>query len=194
MQTSFDKNKTLAMVKGIAIRIKMCGCPMEFNALVSEGWIGAVQAWEVYNSDNPNGASYYSFAQYRVRGAMFDALRMYDGLPSRSPIKRFFMSMDEPYVFCDDYQEGTKLTLHDILSDKSESVLDRLEREDLLKRVNNIINNGALGKIEKSVILLYIKGLYLREIGGIMGFSESRASQVRTSAIKKIRKELRGLR
>ncbi|MBI3820846.1 MAG: FliA/WhiG family RNA polymerase sigma factor [Planctomycetes bacterium] len=47
---------------------------------------------------------------------------------------------------------------------------------------------GRLPKIEKEIVILYYnKNLLLKEIGEIMGFSESRASQIHARALERLR-------
>jgi RNA polymerase sigma factor for flagellar operon FliA len=65
------------------------------------------------------------------------------------------------------------------------------EHEELKQRLFEAIS--GLPEQEKSVITLYYaEGLLLRDIGGIMGVTESRVSQIHSRAIFLLNRTLRG--
>src|SRR5581483_9848995 len=82
--TASDKKKlvadNLAYVRAIAARIKdQLPREIEFDDLVAYGTQGLLEAAERY--DGRHGASFTTFAYYRVRGAIFDGLRGMGWLP-----------------------------------------------------------------------------------------------------------------
>ena len=82
--TTTDKKRlvaeNLAYVRAIAARIKeQLPKEIEFDDLVAYGTQGLLEAAERY--DGRHGASFTTFAYYRVRGAIFDGLRGMGWLP-----------------------------------------------------------------------------------------------------------------
>ncbi len=55
--------------------------PVNHDDLVSQGMIGLLEAWERF--EQARGISFGAFAEYRIRGAMFDALRAHDPFSRR---------------------------------------------------------------------------------------------------------------
>jgi RNA polymerase sigma factor for flagellar operon FliA len=71
-----------------------------------------------------------------------------------------------------------------------EDPLHRIEREELAKVLVGCIRD--LPKMEKAVLgLYYYEGLRMKEIGEVLGVSESRVSQVHSKAILLLRSKLR---
>ena len=93
------------------------------------------------------------------------------------------------------------LRLDDYIYEDNEMILDRIQetsdpseiafRELLIEKLREAIKN--LSEREQMVLSLrYEKELSLKEIGLILGISESRVSQIHSSAISKVRVYLRG--
>jgi RNA polymerase sigma factor for flagellar operon FliA len=77
----------LSLVQGIAAKLKRTlGRSIEFDDLVGYGMKGLLEAAERF--DPTQGASFTTFAYYRVRGAMLDGLRTM-GWYSRSDYARY---------------------------------------------------------------------------------------------------------
>lgn len=89
----------------------------------------------------------------------------------------------------DDRDEETGLSISDIVSDKSVSALDRLEETQKRKLLAKAIDK--LPERERQVIALYyLEELTMKEIGEVLGVTESRVSQLRSQAILRLRNNL----
>jgi len=85
---------------------------------------------------------------------------------------------------------GAPVKRGDVLASPEGSALDRMTRKELLETVARIL--GELTEQERLVIALYYyEELTLREIGMVLNVTESRVSQVHTTAILKLRAKLR---
>ena len=80
----------------------------------------------------------------------------------------------------------------DTVASSDEGTLEKIEHRELVDNVVNIL--GTLPEQERlAIALYYYEELTLKEIGMVMNVSESRVSQVHTSAILKLRAKLRSL-
>lgn len=87
---------------------------------------------------------------------------------------------------------GNPVTRLDAVKESSESQLGKMEKKELLDRMVKVI--GQLTEQERLVIALYYyEELTLKEIGMVLKVSESRVSQIHTTAILKIRARLKGM-
>ncbi len=109
-------------------------------------------------------------------GVNIDKLyEIYDKLSSSS-----MMALEEVKMF--DGPSDDRLALIDILEDKSLSdPIEVIENKELQKALSTEIEK--LPEREKIIVsLYYYEGLTLKEIGEILGITESRVSQLRTKA------------
>lgn len=89
----------------------------------------------------------------------------------------------------DDRDEETGLSLSEMIADKSISPLDRLEETQRRKLLAKSIDK--LPERERQVIALYyLEELTMKEIGEVLGVTESRVSQLRTQAVLRLRTSL----
>ncbi|MFC1485813.1 FliA/WhiG family RNA polymerase sigma factor [Candidatus Latescibacterota bacterium] len=87
---------------------------------------------------------------------------------------------------------GNPVTRLDAVQETSESQLGKIEKKELLDRMVKVI--GQLTEQERLVIALYYyEELTLKEIGLVLKVSESRVSQIHTTAILKIRARLNAM-
>jgi RNA polymerase sigma factor for flagellar operon FliA len=215
------------LVKYIAGRISMTTPPnVEFEDLVSYGILGLIDAIEKY--DPKMGSKFKTYATLRIKGAIYDELRLLDWVP-RS-VRQKAKEIEETYstlekklgrpatdeevaeamsISTEELNQmtlevsGTSVVSLDdvkyIGSDSDEvAVLDtvesqtvpspeaRLEREEMKQLLVEAINK--LPQREREVIALYYyEELTLKEIGEVLGVTESRISQLHTKAIMRLR-------
>jgi len=88
-------------------------------------------------------------------------------------------------------EESGKSGLYEIVRDPlAETPLETIEREELKRVLVEAINN--LPEQEKLVLALYYyEELTLKEIGQVLGITESRVSQIHTKAVATLRARLR---
>jgi RNA polymerase sigma factor for flagellar operon FliA len=107
----------------------------------------------------------------------------YDDLCDGAQIRRL-VSLDAPTT------EDGDGSLLDEVSDDDESVLERLTSAETRGAVARAIQH--LPEKERAVVTLYyLRGLSLKEIGGTLGVTESRASQLRRQAVERLQTKLR---
>jgi RNA polymerase sigma factor for flagellar operon FliA len=86
----------------------------------------------------------------------------------------------------DERDEETGLSISEMIADKSVSALDRLEETQRRRLLAKSIDK--LPERERQVIALYyLEELTMKEIGEVLGVTESRVSQLRTQAVIRLR-------
>lgn len=86
----------------------------------------------------------------------------------------------------DDDDPRTLRRLDALMDHRSETPFDQLVSRDLARSLI-----GALARNEKTVVALYYQeGLTMKEIGRVMGISESRVCQIHTKTLKKLKAHL----
>ncbi|MEQ1644960.1 MAG: FliA/WhiG family RNA polymerase sigma factor [Pyrinomonadaceae bacterium] len=89
----------------------------------------------------------------------------------------------------DERDEQTGLSISDLISDKSISPLDELGQTEFRQHLVKAVD--GLPERERQVIALYyVEELTMKEIGEVMGVTESRVSQLRSQAIVRLRSNL----
>lgn len=102
------------------------------------------------------------------------------------------MSLEEYYKILQDNSYHKVLSVEDMglgeeslldnLSDNTPGILDGLQKEDMARIISEAI--ASLPERERLVMALYYdEELNLREIGAVMGVSESRVSQIHSQAV-----------
>ncbi|MDH5395562.1 MAG: sigma-70 family RNA polymerase sigma factor, partial [Gammaproteobacteria bacterium] len=82
----------------------------------------------------------------------------------------------------DDTSINTGETMLDSMSDDAPGILEGMQNEDLQRMLSEAI--AGLPERERLVMALYYdEELNLREIGAVMGVSESRVSQIHSQAV-----------
>ena len=100
------------------------------------------------------------------------------------------LSLDEPFGDSEDGDE--RLRLIDMISGDLDGPAAIAEREAILDALSKAI--GSLPEREQLIITLYYyEGLTLREIGEVIGVTESRISQLHTKALARLRGKLERL-
>jgi len=90
----------------------------------------------------------------------------------------------------DERDEDTGLSVSDSISDTSLSQIDKFEEAEFRQRLS--VSVGKLPERERQVIALYyLEEMTMKEIGEVLGVTESRVSQLRTQATMRLRADLR---
>lgn len=89
----------------------------------------------------------------------------------------------------DDRDEETGLSIADLVSDASLSPLENIEESEHRRLLARAVDK--LPERERQVIALYyLEELTMKEIGEVLGVTESRVSQLRTQAVTRLRANL----
>lgn len=182
------------------------------------GIIGLMEAIDRF--DENKGVKFETYAIKRIEGAIKDALRREDILTrgQREKYKRLISvidtleeeELDERTIASklgmdlDSYQELLEeispiviSSIEELLesrriefSDESEAIEDRIINEELLESLRKAI--ARLNNREKQILsLYYYEGLTLKQIGLVLGITESRVSQLHTQIILKLKRMIR---
>lgn len=198
---------------------------VQVDDLIQAGMLGLLDAARRY--DPAQGAAFTTFAEPRIRGAMFDEIRKGDWTPrsvhrrarqltaaihavetatgceARDPeiAEQMGITLAEYHHVLGDLR-GHKLLSFDEsgLDDASEvgnipapdgDPVDFVNREYLVKRLAAAIDH--LPERERLVLSLYYdEELNLKEIGAVLGVSESRVSQLHSQALARLRTKFAG--
>ena len=168
--------------------------------------------------DKERNDSFWGYAQKRVYGAMLDFLRGLDVVSradrtlvknidalvneyfnkfEREPEDEYLAAMLEESV--EKIREARNvsavvgvLSIDDQIELMSEeNTFERVEREDLIEKITQILNEFE-ERDQLIVQLYYYEELSLKEIGEILQISEGRISQIHKRLMEKIRKKLEG--
>lgn len=224
--------KYASFVKYVAGRIAVnLPSNVEFDDLVSYGILGLIDAIDKF--DPGRSVKFKTYAKTRIRGAIFDELRVLDWTPrsirqkARKLEKAYaklegklgrdatdeeiadFLKIDisELHKLFDETKKSLLLSLDEIFYDdeegssrfdfvenqKSDNPQLKIEESEAKKILADAISK--LNDRERLVITLYYyEDLTSKEIGKILGVSDSRVSQLHTKAILRLRGRLARLR
>jgi len=192
---------------------------VEVNDLIQSGMIGLLEAAAHYSSDR--GASFETYAGIRIRGAMIDALRKQDWAPRsvhrkaraaaaaiREVEAREGREAREAEIAAamgvpiEEYQRivqdssSCQVASMDDMTDAA-AVADR-NANPLLDAENGALRSAVAEAItglperERLVMSMYYDDeLNLKEIGAVLGISESRVCQLHGQALVRLRSRLR---
>lgn len=189
---------------------------IELDDLIQVGLLGLIQASETY--DASQGASFATYASIRVKGAMLDEVRRNDWVPRslQQKMKQVTQAIrtaqsrtgqaakdrdiaQEMGVSLEEYQKvATELTWIRMSSldereqeapDASPTPVAAIEKAGFQQSLTEAI--GSLPEKEQLMMsLYYVEELNLKEIGEIMGVSESRVSQIHGQSLARLRVRL----
>lgn len=189
---------------------------VDVNDLISTGVEEMIKLSRKY--DKEQNDSFWGYAKKRVYGSMLDFLRNLDVISrsNRTLVKAIDSLVDEYFneheeepddeyvakILKEDVAKVREArnvssvisTLYiddqmELMSD--EDTLERVERDDLIKKIESILQN--FDQRDQLVIQLYYhEELSLKEISEILGISEGRISQVHKKLMENIRKKLEG--
>lgn len=215
----------LPLVRRVVQRLASRKPPhIELDDLVSWGIVGLLDAIGKY--DPKKEASFATYAQFRIRGAILDHLRSLDWVPrsvrqKASLIEKTAHGLEgtlgrppseeeiahELGMDLDDYQElltrvgemslfsledlgfgsgEERLNLERSVEDAEEDPLGALLTRERVDLVAEAI--ARLPEREKTVITLYYhEELTMKEVGAVLGLTESRVSQLHSQAMLRLK-------
>jgi RNA polymerase sigma factor for flagellar operon FliA len=203
-----------SMVERLARRLILrTGLRSAYDDLWSAGAIGLIEAGRRF--DPSRGASFATFAEHRVRGAMLDELRRLDHLPRRLRNRTDDLVKTRKKLAGDLGREATveevanelgvdveeasdmaallepPLPLDSILPTLagSEATDATVLRAEAVRRLTEAVEKLP-ERLRLVLSLHYIEDLTYREIAGILKVSEPRVCQLHTEAIGQLRKLL----
>jgi len=208
-------NQHLPLVKRLASQLAVkLPSHIEIEDLIQVGLIGLLKAVEDYQSDS--GAVFSTYATIRIRGAMLDGLRGRDWLPRSvqrdlgrvaAAIEKVEQRLgrpasekeiaDELDMNLEDYRvlagelacarisqlDEAELPPGD--DEPAEQVAEETRRAALADAITTLPEKEGL-----MLSLYYSEGLNLKEIGLVMGVSESRVSQIHGQAVARLKSKL----
>jgi RNA polymerase sigma factor for flagellar operon FliA len=215
------------LVRTIACRMaKRLPPSVDVDELINVGVLGLIDAIDRF--DKERGVPFKSYAEIRIQGAMFDALRHDDWVPrsvrrkstriertradlhqrlGRKPSRdEMAHRMEIPLKEYDGLVRDSRINklisldvsttedghtpLVESVSKHEDTAEDVLCMHELQGEVAHAVQ--CLPEKERiAVTLYYMQGLTLREIGMVLGVTESRACQLRGQGIKRLRFRLR---
>lgn len=190
---------------------------IELDDLLQVGVIGLIQAGSTY--DPSRGASFATYAGIRIKGAMLDELRRTDWMPRslQQNLKRIGETItqlearhgravtdsevaEELGLTLEEYREQSRELSYCRLSSLDESPVD-VQSEDpgpLSNLVEGDIRTRLIEAMkslpEREALMMslyYVDELNLKEIGEVMGVSESRVSQIHGQAMARLKAKVR---
>jgi len=208
-------NQHLPLVKRLASQLAVkLPSHIEIEDLIQVGLIGLLKAVEDYQSDS--GAVFSTYATIRIRGAMLDELRGRDWLPRSvqrdlgrvaAAIEKVEQRVgrpasekeiaDELDMNLEDYRvlagelacarisqlDEAELPPGD--DEPAEQVAEETRRTALANAITTLPEKEGL-----MLSLYYSDGLNLKEIGLVLGVSESRVSQIHGQAVARLKSKL----
>ncbi len=189
------------------------GMHSAYDDLWSAGALGLIEASKRFDAER--GASFESFVEHRVRGAMLDELRRLDHLPRRLRSRTDDLKKARHKLGA---ALGREATLEEVAAEMQTEIQEVSEMEGLLEPtvpLESVIPILAAGqdtddqaarrealatlsaaieqipeRLRNVLGLIYIEGLTYSEIGGLLNVSEPRVCQLHNEALKHLRKEM----
>lgn len=184
---------------------------IDVDDLISAGVIGLMDAIEKYDPSRDN--KFKTYAEFRIRGAILDELRAQDFVPRsvRDKVKRLDaaqLKLEQMLGRAPTHAEVAGMLAVDILdlhtfmparyaSERNEQVATMSADADspfdafALRRTRNQVIRMIEGLPEQQrlvVSLYYLEDMNLKEIGRILGVTESRVSQIHSFALANMRR------
>ena len=158
-----------------------------FDSLRGDDWVPRSVRRKVNRIEHAKKSLTFSLGRDPSRDEMADALEMstdeYDALVRDARIKKL-ISLDIPTT------EDGHTPLVEIIPGQDEGVDSILCREELKSEVAHAVS-WLPEKERVAVTLYYMQGVTLKEIGEILDVTESRACQLRSQGVKRLKFRLR---
>jgi len=205
-----------SLIDRVARRIVMrTGLQSSFDDLWSAGALGLLEASRRF--DNARGATFETFVEHRIRGAMLDELRRMDHLPRRlrsrtDDLQKARLKLQTQLgrdATTEELAGELKMDLEEVGGieallephlpldgtaappslDEEPSAEDRMARTQMAQVLTREI--GALPERLQTILgLHYLEGLTYREIAKMLDVSEPRICQLHAEGIKKLKAAL----
>lgn len=154
---------------------------VELEELVADGFVGLTLAAQKF--DESYGNQFNTYAGWRVRGAMLDGMRARDVVHRRAkwdaedPRLGAAVRLDQPI------REAGDAPLHEIIADSAPAFEDKVENADLTEWLLGVLPP----KLADILRWMYWEDCTLLDVGGYLGVSESRVSQMHHEALHRMR-------
>ena len=159
MMASVDATQHLRLVHHIARKVARTWTLIEYEDLVGWGMLGLVKASERWTP--LRGCEFSTYATYRIRGQMMDAVE-----------KELRMTQRRVPMRNEELIPDTRCTA-------TEAVTVEVDVASLLAQLSP--RNASI------MTMIYLNGRTLREIGEMFELTESRICQIRQESITKLR-------
>jgi RNA polymerase sigma factor FliA len=165
------------IIAGRVYRTRPADAAVEMSDLIQAGTVGLLQAARSFQP--ASGVPLSGYAKFRIRGEMLDVVRKARifGPPGSSSLKTR------------NSEDGESLEF-DLAASPETSPMNALERKQRRKILVEELRRLP-PKYRAVVRMRYSRELTLSEIGSVLKVNESRACQIHSSALKKLRKALR---
>lgn len=199
---SEEADRCLNLVKAIAGDIhRKLPRSAEFDDLYQNGVIGLIEALNKYNPER--GVPFLSFARFRIRGAILDGLRRADILtrPQRREVKRvqdaagteefpFRSASFGPTLVSTSSPRGGEsggdgVALEGNLPSSDQSPYQQLQMDETRRLLQRAMEDMP-ERHRQIVQMIFEKDLTAREVAEQLGVNESRISQIRGIALRKM--------
>lgn len=189
----------IPLVKKVASKIfaRLPDCELEFDDLVQTGIIGLIKAIDKYDQDR---AQFSTYAYIRIRGEILDLLRSLEVIP-RTEKDKILTERAEEGVDIPLSNFAIMLSLDKVISEEEESVsfMDTIisnsktpEEEysikEMIEKINEYMDTNFSDTEKRVIQMLYLEEKEPKEISEILGISLSRISQLKSSAIEKLKR------
>jgi RNA polymerase sigma factor FliA len=208
----------LPQVKFIAERLAAKLPPsVELDDLIGAGVVGLLDAVEKF--DPARGVQFKTYAELRVRGAMLDCLRALDWAPRAlrqraREVEAAYRQLEQKYGRPAEEEEIAAVLAISVADyrDLLNELQGLTEGDALVNRIPDDVSRTPLALYERAegqttliaaidrlparerqvVALYYLEELTMKEVGAVLGITESRVSQLHTQAVLRLRASLQG--
>lgn len=203
MKLSDDRKKIveehIPLVRKVASKIyaRLPDCDVDFEDLVQTGIIGLIKAIDKYNQDK---AQFSTYAYIRIRGEILDFLRSMEVIPRTEkdrimteqaeegveiPVSNFAIMLSLDKAISED--EENVSFLETVISD-SKTPEEEYSIKEIIEKINYYMDINFSETEKKVINMLYLEEREPKEISKVLGISLSRISQIKNSAIEKLKK------